>query len=68
VEKMMTASEIIAIAKKHKGKNSSADLCLLDAIYCEQQNLEDHAKKRAIHSLAYSVGIFHPDYIKVTNE
>ena len=62
----MKAADIIAIAKKYRGQNSSADLCLDDAIACLKKNLENHAKSRALRSLEYSVGIFHPDYVKAS--
>jgi hypothetical protein len=57
----------INLARKHAFANqaqdaSSAYLCLADAI--AQSNAGDlaNAKARAIKSLAYSVGVFHPDY------
>ncbi|MGR0117836.1 hypothetical protein [Ralstonia pseudosolanacearum] len=40
----------------------SAALCLLDARDLMAQGNHDQAVCRARDSLAYSVGIFHPDY------
>lgn len=63
----MNTQTIINLARKHVFANqaqdaSSAYLCLADAI--AQSNAGDlaNAKARAIKSLAYSVGVFHPDY------
>lgn len=66
----MNTQSAINLARKHVFANhpqafkyaSSAYLCLADAI--AQSNAGDlaNAKARAIKSLAYSVGVFHPDY------
>lgn len=45
---------------------SSARLCLADAITLYDKGDFEYAKKRAIDSLRYSVGIFHVDYKKAT--
>ena len=58
----MNANQTIILARKHVGTDSSARLCLSDAIRCYEDGLLDAAKDRAIRSLAYSVGVFHPDY------
>lgn len=61
----MNASKIITLARKHVGNGavmeSSARLCLGDALNYNDAGMFDLAKKRAIDSLRYSVGIFH-DY------
>jgi hypothetical protein len=41
---------------------SSARLCLTDAIELQAEGKLDDAKARALKSLAYSVGVFHADY------
>jgi hypothetical protein len=40
--------------------------CLEDAVNLYNKADFEHAKKRAINSLRYSVGIFHPDYKKAS--
>jgi hypothetical protein len=65
-EKKMEAQEIIDLAQKHVGENASAAICLSDAIACMERGEHEYAKKRAIRSLDYSVGIFHPDYERAT--
>jgi len=62
----MNTEQAIVIARKHVGNgaqmDSSARLCLSDAIsIMEKGNLES-AKKWAVRSLSYSVGVFHSDY------
>jgi hypothetical protein len=63
----MTTDKIMALARKHIGKGmmeSSARLCLSDANHLFDRGLLDYAKKRALESLKYSVGILHQDYKK----
>jgi hypothetical protein len=66
----MTTDKIMALARKHLGAvggmESSARLCLSDANHLFDRGLLDYAKKRALDSLRFSVGIFHQDYIKAT--
>lgn len=64
----MTVDQILALARKHLGGDmeSSARLCLADAIHlCDQGDLT-HARARALRSLEYSIGVFHQDYAKAT--
>tara|TARA_R110000868_G_C10600946_1_gene740499 strand:- start:84 stop:287 length:204 start_codon:yes stop_codon:yes gene_type:complete len=63
----MTVHEIIILARKHvmQGEapmQSSAELCLREAIELHEMGDLKTAKKRAIRSLAYSIGEYHPDY------
>lgn len=60
----MTTRDVFALAVKHLGGDmeSSARLCLADARQLEAQDREDDARRRALDSLRYSVGIGHPDY------
>ena len=62
----MTLDQVLSLARKHLGGDmeSSARLCLADAISLRDAGDYEYAKKRAIASLAYSVGILHPDYAK----
>jgi len=63
----MNANQTIILARKHVMQGnapmqSSAELCLADAIAQYNEGAFDCARARAIKSLAYSVGAFHPDY------
>ena len=63
----MTDIEVIALAKSHVARgvmDTSAELCLTDALCWEDAGRLDLARTRALKSLAYSVGILHPDYIR----
>lgn len=65
----MTTDQVMALARKHIGKGnmeSSARLSLSDAIHLQERGMLDYARKRALDSLAYSVGVLHPDYIKAS--
>ena len=61
----MNARQTIELAKKHWGKggmSSSAQLCLVEAVSLYDDGNFVSARERALKSLAYSVGILHPDY------
>lgn len=60
----MDAQQIITLARKHLGgaMESSARLCLSDALTLVERGDFEYAKQRALKSLSYSVGILHPDY------
>jgi len=62
----MNADKVIILARKHVGNGaameSSARLCLSDAVALYDAGKLDDAKVRALKSLAYSVGINHADY------
>lgn len=61
----MNSSEVLALARKHLGSGSmesSARLCLADAVSLMDKGDLKYAKLRALKSLAYSVGILHADY------
>ena len=64
----MNTDQVLILARKHLGNGaameSSARLCLEDAVLHTAMGDLDSAKKRAIDSLRYSVGVFHKDYIK----
>jgi hypothetical protein len=64
-----SANSAIVLARKHVGNgaamDSSARLCLADAVALFDAGDFDGAKARAIKAIAYSVGIFHADYRKV---
>ena len=64
------ANKAIILARKHIGNgalmDSSARVCLNDALRAVEREDYKAAKMWALSSLAYSVGIFHADYQKVT--
>lgn len=67
----MQISEVLALARKHLGSGtmeSSARLCLADAISLYDAGEFVYARARALRSLAYSVGITHPDYIRAVRD
>lgn len=61
-------AEILRLARKHVDNGavmaSSARLCMAEAVASFNDGHYDVAAARAVKSLAYSVGIFHPDYKK----
>ena len=61
----MNTNQVIALARKHLGAGSmesSARLCLSDAIALVEKGDLINAKARALKSIQYSVGILHKDY------
>ena len=64
----MNTKDIITLARKHVDNDapmsSSARLCLRDSIVQYDMGFFDYARKWAIKSLSYSVGVFHSDYQK----
>ena len=66
----MNYREMVTLARKHVGNGaameSSARLCLADAVACCNNGAFDSAKRHALKSLAYSIGILHPDYRKAS--
>lgn len=62
----MTTQKTITLARKHLGgeMESSARLCLADAIALADAGNDAAAKARALKSLAYSVGMNHADYVR----
>ena len=65
----MFAHQVIILARKHLGGDmeSSARSSLYDANrIVEECGDLNAAKKRALDSLAYSVGVFHPDYVRAS--
>jgi len=61
----MQAHQVIVLARKHLGgeMESSARLCLAEAMSIVNKFGDlNQAKARALRSLAYSVGMSHPDY------
>jgi len=61
----MQAHQVIVLARKHLGgeMESSARLCLAEAMSIVNKFGDlNQAKARALKSLAYSVGMSHPDY------
>jgi hypothetical protein len=66
----MNTNDVITLARKHVGNGaameSSARLCLEDAVKLQAQGKLEDAKRRAVKSLGYSVGIFHADHQRAT--
>lgn len=64
----MSTFKVLALARKHLGGDmeSSARLCLADAVVLVNEGKLEYAKQRALKSLAYSIGILHPDYQKAS--
>lgn len=60
----MTAQNVITLARKNLGGSmeTSARLCLTDAVALADAGNLNAARLRALRSLQYSVGVFHPDY------
>ena len=62
----MNTCDVIRLARKHVDNNvamqSSARLCLADAIAMYDEGDIDSAKMWALRSLKYSTGIFNKDY------
>lgn len=62
----MNTQDTIKRARRHVSDNpqneDSARICLADAVSCYDSGDLDGANRRALKSLAYSVGIFHKDY------
>jgi hypothetical protein len=61
----MKTTEIISLADWHldQAMYSAAKFCLAEAERFSRQKKEAFARKYALLSLAYSVGLSHPDYI-----
>lgn len=59
----------LRLARRHVADNAateaSARLCLADAVKLEDRGDLPYAILRATDSLAYSVGVFHADYLRV---
>lgn len=62
----MQLSNIIRLARKHVADNATNELsarcCLADAIALADAGDYEYAEKRALKSLAYSLGILSPIY------
>jgi len=62
----MNVKDVITLARKHVGNQaameSSARLCLADAVRLYDNGDLENAKARALRSLCYSIGILAPDY------
>ena len=64
----MPTEKLLALARKHLGGDmeSSARLCLSDAVALFDQGDLKAARRRALASLRYSIGILHPDYARAS--
>ena len=61
----MTSKQAIALARKHATGNSSAELCLRDAVFADAMGDTKTVIARCYRSLQHSVGIFHSDARKL---
>ena len=52
----LTAIRAVEVAQKHCWRNSSAKLCVEDAVECITNGKDEHALERAIDSLEHSKG------------
>lgn len=67
----MKFQDMLALAKKHQNEGdmaSSAQLCIQDAERAYKARAFESAKKWALRSLFYSVGVFHLDYIAANGD
>lgn len=63
IDEGTSAKEVMRLARKHVSLGGAiARLCLTDAVAHEYEGNFDNARKRALDSLRYSVGILHADY------
>lgn len=65
------AHRAVRLAIKHLGHGmlvSSAKVCLQDAVSLLEHEEWDHAWRRALDSIAYSVGFLHADYQREGDE
>lgn len=64
----MNTEQVIQLARKHVGNgaamDSSARLCLANAVALSEKGDLHFAKARALKALSYSVGVFHQDYAR----
>lgn len=67
----MNTAKIVILARKHVGNGaameSSARLCLSEAMQASERHDLQAMREWAIKSLRYSVGIFHKDYQSACN-
>lgn len=63
----MTTDKVIILARKHLA-NDSARMALRDAINLDAAGDLVYARKRAIDSLRYSLGVFSPIFKKAIGE
>lgn len=63
---MKSLNEVLALARKNLGgeMESSARLCLQDAVRLQDDGNFEASRARALKSLVYSVGVFSPEYWK----
>lgn len=68
----MNTFDLVNLARKHASNGSdmqsSAMLCLQDALSLFAQNKFAEARSRSLASLRYSIGVLHHDYRRATND
>jgi hypothetical protein len=60
----IAALRCVALAKRNTAFEGSSRVCLDDALYLLDQGDWGYAACRASRSLAHSVGMGHPDFVK----
>lgn len=57
---------VLTLARRHldKDKTANARSCMAEAICAQDMGNLEQALRRALRSLAYSVGILHSDYVR----
>jgi hypothetical protein len=67
----MNANQVLILARKHVNNGaaleSSARLCLADAVKLFDEGDHMGAKLQALRSLKFSVGMFHEDFVKANS-
>lgn len=61
-ETITLARSELVLMRTESGRRDSAKIALDDALTCYAKLDLEHARARALTSLRYSVGIFHPTY------
>lgn len=67
-EVLMDTKSVITLARLHRDDDNSesARICLSDAVSLADAGKLDDARRRAVQSLRFSVGVFHPDFKRAT--
>lgn len=60
----LDTNKVLTLARQHLGTNSSARACMADAVKAHDSGDLNLAARWALRSLAHSVGILHPDYMR----
>jgi hypothetical protein len=64
MSKLNDLAALLALAGQHAEDDASAEVCLADALATAERGRLGDAAGRAVDSLKYSIGLFHPDFKK----